>query len=319
MPDSASVSTGILLVNLGTPDNPSPEGVRRFLNEMLSDRRIVDLPKLLWWPVLHGIVLRTRPAKSAEAYRKIWTPEGSPQMALGRRLIDRLRDSQLTVEMGMTYRRPSISEGLNALLEAGVGRVVVLPLFPQYSGATTGAVFDQVSADLRRRRWIPELKFISDYHAAPGYIEALRQSALEHWRTHERPEHLMMSFHGLPKVNVERGDPYRTQCETTARLLAQALDLRAEDWSLSFQSRFGAQEWLKPYTDQQFKALARKGVRRLGVICPGFAIDCLETLEEIAIRGAETFRGQGGGSLDYIPALNDRADHAACLTKLVEP
>jgi ferrochelatase len=305
-----------LLVNLGTPDDPSPPAVRQFLKEMLSDRRIVDLPRIVWWPILHGIVLRTRPAKSAEAYRKIWTPEGSPQMAIGRRLIDRLRAAQLTVEMGMTYRRPAIAEGIEALLRAGVGRLVVLPLFPQYSGATTGAALDRVTAALRKHRHTPELRFISDYHADASYIEALRQSVLDHWRTHPRPQHLLMSFHGLPKKNCDRGDPYRTQCEATARLLAQALDLKPEAWSLSFQSRFGAQEWLGPYTDTRLKKLPGEGVKHLGVVCPGFAVDCLETLEEIAIRGAETFREHGGQSLDYVPALNDRDSHARLLARL---
>lgn len=317
MPENFPARTGVLLVNLGTPDDPSPAAVRQFLKEMLSDRRIVDLPRILWWPILHGIVLRTRPQQSAEAYRKIWTPEGSPQLALGRRLVDKLRAARLTVELGMTYRRPSIPQGIAALLNAGVNRLIVLPLFPQYSGATTGAVFDRVSAELRRQRRAPELKFVNDYHTAPGYIEALRQSVLEHWRTHGRPQHLLMSFHGLPKKNCDRGDPYRTQCEETSRLLAQALDLKSDEWSLGFQSRFGAQEWLQPYTAERIEELARDGVKRLGVICPGFAVDCLETLEEIAIRGAETFKEGGGQSLDYIPALNDRIAHAAFLTDLV--
>lgn len=317
MAELTSIRTGVLLANLGTPDDSSPPAVRQFLKEMLSDRRIVDLPKALWWPILHGIVLRTRPRKSAEAYQKIWTPEGSPQKVLGQRLIEKLRSAHLIVEAGMTYRRPSIAEGVSALLGVGIGRIVVLPLFPQYSGATTGAVFDQVSRYLEGQRRIPEFRFVSDYHAAPAYIEALRQSVLEHWSAHGRPEHLLMSFHGLPRKNCDRGDPYRDQCETTARLLAQSLDLRQEDWGLAFQSRFGAQEWLKPYTDHRFKELARKGVKKLGVICPGFAIDCLETLEEIALRGAETFREHGGESLDYIPALNDRGDHAEFLRRLI--
>ncbi len=317
MPEQAPINAGILLVNLGTPDDPSPAAVRQFLKEMLSDPRIVELPKLLWWPILHGIVLRTRPKKSAEAYEKVWTPDGSPQLVIARRLVEKLRRAELTVELGMTYRRPSIPEGLNALLKAGVKQVIVLPLYPQYSGATTGAVFDQVSAWARPRRWIPELRFISDYHALPAYIEALRQSVLEHWQTHERPEHLLMSFHGLPKRNCERGDPYRTQCEETARRLAQSLDLATEQWTLSFQSRFGAQKWLQPYTEETLKSLARKGMKRAGVICPGFSLDCLETLEEIAIRGAETFRESGGETLDYIPALNDTNRHVEYLTKVI--
>ncbi len=317
MPDRSPACTGVLLVNLGTPDDPSPASVRRFLREMLSDRRIVELPRVLWWPILHGVVLRTRPKRSAEAYRKIWTPEGSPQSSIARRLVDRLRRAQLTVELGMTYRRPSIAEGIAALLDTGIDSLTVLPLFPQYSGATTGAVFDQVTAELRRRRWIPELRLISDYHAAPGYIEALRRSVLEHWGSGARPQHLLMSFHGLPKRNCERGDPYRAQCERTARLLAQSLDLSNDEWSMSFQSRFGAREWLRPYTDEWLKDLARSGVKRLAVVCPGFAIDCLETLEEIALRGAQTFRAHGGESFSYLPALNDGPHHAEFLARLI--
>jgi ferrochelatase len=323
MSESISNRAGVLLVNLGTPDDPSPAAVRQFLKEMLSDPRIVELPKALWWPILHGIVLRTRPRKSAEAYDKIWTPEGSPQLViahrLARRLVEKLRRAELTVELGMTYRHPSIAQGLDALLAAGAGEITVLPLYPQYSGATTGAVFDQVSAWARPRRWIPALRFISDYHAQPAYIEALRQSVLEHWQGRERPGRLLMSFHGLPKRNCDRGDPYRTQCEATAHRLAQALDLRPDQWTLSFQSRFGAQEWLKPYTEDTLKQLARQGVKRLGVICPGFSLDCLETLEEIAIRGEETFRGHGGEALDYIPALNDSDWQVECLMRVLCP
>jgi ferrochelatase len=314
----APAKTGVLVANLGTPDDPSPPAVRQFLKEMLSDRRIVDLPAVLWWPILHGIILRTRPARSAEAYQKIWMPEGSPQMVFGRRLIDRMRATGLTVAMGMTYRRPSIAEGLKALREAGTTRLVVLPIFPQYSGATTGAVSDQLRVELKRNGWNPQLRFIENYHDAPGYIEALRRSVTEHWEHHGRPQHLVMSFHGLPKKNCDRGDPYRIQCEATASLLAQALRLKPEEWTLTFQSRFGAQEWLQPYTEPTLMELAGKGIKRIGVVCPGFAVDCLETLEEIAIRGAEVFREHGGESLDYIPALNDRADHAALLTELVE-
>jgi ferrochelatase len=316
-------TNGILLANLGTPADPSPAAVRRFLSEMLSDPRLVELPRILWLPILHGIVLRLRPQRSARAYQAIWTQEGSPQLAIGRRLVGALRTAlnqtvnvSAAVELGMSYGQPSIPEALVALQSVGAERIIVLPLYPQYSGATTASVFDRVTEELRRRRVVPELRFINEYHAAPGYIEALRQSVLDHWRIKGRAPHLLMSFHGLPKRNSDRGDPYAAQCEQTARLLAQALDLQEGEWSLGFQSRFGFQEWLKPYTVDSLTKLARNGLKRVNVICPGFAVDCLETLEEIAIRAGETFTHNGGESLDYIPALNDRGVHVNFLAKL---
>jgi ferrochelatase len=317
--------TGILIANLGTPDAPTPRAVRRFLAEMLSDRRIVELPRLLWLPILHGVVLRVRPRRTAASYRKIWTEEGSPQLAIARRIERALRSevagriSEFAgLELGMTYRLPRISEALRRLRDPRADRILVLPLFPQYSGATTAAVFDQVTRELQTWRSIPEVRFINEYHLAPGYLAALEASIREYWRDNGRGGHLLMSFHSLPKRSVALGDPYLAQCEATSQRIAATLGLGEQEWSISFQSRFGYQEWLRPYTADHLAQLARRGVRRLDVVCPGFSVDCLESLEEIAIRGQEQFEAAGGERLRYIPALNDRADHVAFLADLVE-
>jgi len=317
--------TGILIANLGTPDAPTPRAVRRFLAEMLSDRRIVELPRALWLPILHGIVLRVRPKRTAAAYQKIWTDEGSPQLAIARRLERALRSEVADripafagLELGMSYRLPRIAEALRRLRNPRADRILVLPLFPQYSGATTAAVFDQVTRELQTWRSIPEVRFVNEYHLAPGYLAALGSSIRESWRENGRGEHLLMSFHSLPKRSVALGDPYLEQCQATAQRLATALELGDQAWSISFQSRFGYQEWLRPYTADQLAELAKRGTRRLDVVCPGFSMDCLESLEEIAMQGREQFMKAGGERLNYIPALNDRADHISFLASLVE-
>jgi ferrochelatase len=315
---------GVLLVNTGTPDAPTPTAVRRFLAEMLSDPRLVELPRALWLPILHGVILPIRPRRSAHAYRQIWTPAGSPQLVFLRRLASELRSvlsethAELAgVEIGTCYGQPSIANALGALRDSGAQRLVVLPLFPQYASVTTASAFDRVTAELRRWRSMPEIRFINEYHATPDYIAALRASVLEHWRAHGRAEHLLMTFHSQPARCLERGDPYHSQCHNTARLLAQALGLGEREWSLSFQSRFGFEPWLEPYTDALVRRYAAEGIRRLDTICPGFAVDCLESLEEIEIRARETFIAAGGESLRYIPALNDRAEHVDCLATLI--
>jgi ferrochelatase len=317
--------TGILIANLGTPDAPTPRAVRRFLAEMLSDRRIVELPRAVWLPILHGIVLRVRPKRTAAAYRKIWTEDGSPQLAIARRIERALRSEVAGripefagLELGMSYRLPRIAEALRRLRDPRADRILVLPLFPQYSGATTAAVFDQVTRELQAWRSIPEVRFVNEYHLAPGYLGALEASIREFWRDNGRGEHLLMSFHSLPRRSVALGDPYLEQCRATAQRLASALGLGAEGWSISFQSRFGYQEWLRPYTADRLAELAKRGTRRLDVVCPGFSMDCLESLEEIAMQGREQFEKAGGERLSYIPALNDRADHVAFLASLVE-
>ncbi len=322
--DDTRPPIGVLLINTGTPDAATARGVRRFLAEMLADPRLVELPRALWLPILHGVILRVRPHRSARAYRKIWTPEGSPQLVILRRLardlsstLERTIAAPIAVEVGMCYGQPSIPGALAALRDSGAQRIVVLPLFPQYAGVTTASAFDRVSAELRRWRCVPEMRFINEYHAAPGYIEALHLSVLEHWSKNGRAGHLLMSFHSMPLRCFQNGDPYHSQCQQTARLLARALQLDEGEWSIGFQSRFGWQEWLRPYTDELVRRHAAAGKKRLDAICPGFAVDCLESLEEIAIAARATFLAQGGESLAYIRALNDREQHVRFLALLI--
>lgn len=319
-----SGDTGVLLANLGTPDAPTPSAVRRFLAEFLSDPRVVDLPRLLWLPLLYGVILQVRPRKSARAYREVWTEEGSPllvnTLALERGLAARL--AQLLPEpvaavTGMTYGKPSIAAALRQLQAAGCRRLVVLPLYPQYSATTTAPVYDRVDAALAALAWQPELIRIEDYHADAGYVGAIADSLAPQVRALASGAHLLFSFHGLPQRYVDAGDPYQSQCRTTARRVAERLALPADAWSVSYQSRVGRERWLTPYTEERLVELAGAGTRRLAVVCPGFAVDCLETLEEIAMRGRDAFLGAGGGQFEYVPALNDSAAHVECLAQLV--
>ena len=316
---------GVLLVNLGTPDAPNTSAVRRYLAEFLWDPRVVELPRPLWWLILHGVILRTRPAKSAEAYRKIWTDDGSPlllnSLDIARQIGDRLGarlSGNTAVTLGMSYGQPSIRTALDELHAANVRRIVVLPLYPQYSGSTTASVFDAVTAELSRRRWVPELHFINHYHDARGYIAAVASGIRDDWDQHGRGDKLLFSFHGLPQQMLLDGDPYHCQCQKTARLVAESLELGDEDWLVTFQSRVGRAEWLRPYTDETIEQLGKQQLARLDVVCPGFAADCLETLEEIAMQNNELFVGSGGGQLHYIPALNGREAHVAFLCRLIE-
>ena len=317
----SGAATGALLVNLGTPDAPTPAAVRRFLAEFLWDPRVVEAPRWVWWFALHGVILRIRPARSAHAYRQIWTPEGSPLLLHTRALVDGVRGAlqrhlPATVVLGMTYGSPGIPAALEQLRSAGVRRLVVLPLYPQYSGTTTASVFDRVTSHLQRWRWVPDLRFIGNYHDETAYIDAIAASIREHWRTHERG-HLLFSFHGVPHRYLLAGDPYHCQCQKSARLVAERLGLEASAWSISFQSQVGRDEWLRPYTDATLLKMAREGQRRVSVVCPGFATDCLETLEEIAIRNRALFMANGGEFYDYIPALNAIDAHAELLAELI--
>lgn len=314
---------GVLIVNLGTPDSPTPRDVRRFLGEFLWDPRVVEMSRPLWWLILHGVILRIRPRRSAHAYAQIWTPEGSPLLyhskALARSLSQELEKrlgEDIPVALGMTYGNPSITAALSALHAAGVRRLVVLPLYPQYSGSTSGSVFDRVSRALSRWRWVPEVRFIGQYHDDPSYIDAVAASILEHWRT-TGAKHLLFSFHGLPQRFLLAGDPYFCQCHKTARLVAMSLGLKEGDWTVSFQSRVGREAWLKPYTDEVLTRFAAGEQRRVTVVCPGFATDCLETLEEIVLRNRADFLTHGGETLDYVPALNATAAHASVLANLI--
>jgi ferrochelatase len=316
---------GVLLVNLGTPDAPTPAAVRRFLAEFLWDRRVIDAPRWLWWLALHAVILRVRPARSAHAYRQIWTSDGSPLLVHSRALAERVGAAlgatragfDASVALGMSYGSPSIRDALAQLRSAGARRLIVLPLYPQYSGTSTASAFDRVTAELQRWRRVPDLHFIAGYHDEPAYIDAVCAGIREHWRTRERA-HLLFSFHGIPRRYVQAGDPYHEQCLRTARLVAARLALGEADWSTSFQSRVGREEWLRPYTDELLLQYARQGPRRLTVVCPGFAADCLETLEEIAIRNRAAFLANGGESCDYVPALNADDAHVGLLVDLIE-
>lgn len=314
---------GVLLANLGTPDAPTPDALRRYLAEFLWDSRVVEIPRLPWWVILHGAILRLRPARSARKYQLIWTPEGSPLLAIGRRqqaavaaaLAQRF-PGPIPVALGMRYGNPSIAAALAELRDAGARRLLVLPLYPQYSAATTASTFDAVTAELRAWRWLPELRFIARYHDEPGYLDALAESVREARR--EWPgERLLFSFHGLPKRTLLAGDPYHCHCQKTARLVAERLELPPEQWAVAFQSRFGRAEWLQPYTGALLAEWAKTGVKSVDVICPGFAADCLETLEEIAIENRQTFLESGGERYRYIPALNDTPAHIDALADLI--
>ena len=315
---------GVLLANSGTPDSPSVRDVRRFLAAFLGDRRVVELPRALWLPFLHGVVLRTRPRRSARKYRRIWTAEGSPLSILSQQLKSALAGTlaqrvlaPFSLELGMLYASPSIPEALQRLRESGAQRILVVPLFPQYCGASTGPVYDQVTAELRRWRWLPELRFIAEYPDHPGYIEALRSSVEQHWQIHGRTRHLLVSFHGVPERYFHQGDPYYCKCQKTARLLADELMLKEDEWSVSFQSRVGPVKWLQPYTSDVVRQLAARGVQQLTVVCPGFALDCLETLEEIEMENRELYLKAGGRVFQYVPALNARPEHARFLADLI--
>jgi ferrochelatase len=318
-------SLGVLLVNLGTPDAPTTSAVRRYLRQFLWDPRVVEIPRPLWWLILNAFILPFRPASSAKNYRKIWTDDGSPLLvhsqdiadSVARQLAARV-SGVVNVELGMSYGQPSIESALDKLFREGAQRVVCLPLYPQYSGTTTGSVFDDVTRTIGKRRWVPDFRFISQYHDARGYIAAQAQNIREYRERHGQGERLLFSFHGLPQQTLVNGDPYHCQCLKTARLIAESLDLGEDEWQVSFQSRLGRAEWLQPYTSDVVTGLGEAGVTRLDVVCPGFAADCLETLEEIAMQNAEFFKEAGGGELHYIPALNARDDHVAFLTRLIE-
>ena len=318
-------SLGILLVNLGTPDAPTPAAVRRYLRQFLWDPRVVEYPRILWWLILHGITLRLRPSRSARAYQKIWTEQGSPLLVHSRDVANALQtqikarlSGAVHVELAMSYGQPSIAAGLDKLHALAARRIVVLPLFPQYSASTTGVVFDAVTSALSRRRWVPEFRFVNHYHDSPGYISAHAANIRDYWDRHGRGDKLLFSFHGLPIEMLHNGDPYHCQCHKTARLIAASLELDDDEWLIAFQSRSGRGEWLQPYTDSVLTGLGESKLARVDVVCPGFVVDCLETLEEIVIRYAELFVNSGGGALQYIPGLNARDDHVAFLSRLVE-
>jgi ferrochelatase len=313
--------SGVLLLNLGTPDAAEAGAIRRYLAEFLSDRRVVELPRAVWWPVLHGWVLPFRPSRLVHAYQSIWSEEGSPLLAVSRAqcaALQRHLGNSVPVVLAMRYGQPSIARALGELDARDVRRLLVLPLYPQYSGSTTGSSLEAVYHALMQRRWIPELRSLASYHDHPAYVDALAQSVQQQASEHGACDHLLMSFHGLPRRYVLDGDPYFCQCHKTARLLAERLGLAADQWSTAFQSRFGRSPWVGPATDARLGELAASGVRRLRVICPGFSADCLETLEEVNIRYRRQFLNAGGEHFDYVPALNDTPMHMALLAALVD-
>jgi len=316
---------GVLLINLGTPQAPTPQAVRAYLKEFLSDPRVVELPRIVWWPILNLLVLPRRSKASAARYQQIWTRDGSPlavytqknALLLHGYLGERLRTA-LVVDYAMRYGSPPISERIETLIAQGCERILLLPLYPQYAGSTTATAFDAASSALARTRKAPEIRRIADFHDDSGYIRALESSVRDFWMKRGRPSVLVMSFHGVPRRTVERGDPYERHCRATARLLAEALGLAPDAFRVTFQSRFGAAEWLKPYTAEVLTELGRAKTACVDVICPGFICDCLETLEEIAIEGKALFLAAGGREFRYIPCLNDRHEWIAALTDLAE-
>ncbi|MDP4299227.1 ferrochelatase [Leptothrix discophora] len=312
---------GVLLVNLGTPDAPQTDAVRRYLAEFLSDPRVVEIPRALWLPILHGIILRVRPAKSAAKYASVWTPEGSPLAVWTRKQATLLqgylgeRGEQVVVSWAMRYGRPDMAGALDQLKQQGCDRILVLPMYPQYSGTTTASVWDGLSDWCATQRNLPEIRFVKQHHDDAAYIDALAARVTEFWQREGRGDHLLLSFHGVPERTLHLGDPYHCQCLKTGRLLRERLGLNKDQMSLSFQSRFGKAKWLEPYTEATLKALAKRGVKHLQVFCPGFPADCLETLEEIAIEGRHDFLQAGGQRYDHIPCLND---HPAWIRALVD-
>ncbi|HWH84159.1 MAG TPA: ferrochelatase [Burkholderiaceae bacterium] len=312
-------TTAVVLCNLGTPDAPTPAAVRRYLAEFLSDRRVVEIPRALWWLILHGVILRTRPAQSAQKYAKIWTANGSPlkvwtekQATLLRGYLGQ-RGHAVEVRYAMRYGAPSIASVLDELKAKGATRVLVLPLYPQYSATTTASVSDAVCRWAQNVRSLPELRFVNRYHDDPGYIGALAKRVEDHWMAHGRPDKFVLSFHGVPRRTLTLGDAYHCECQKTARLLRERLELGADELLVTFQSRLGRAEWLQPYTEPTLVALAKQGVARVDVMCPGFTSDCLETLEEIDIAARAAFLNAGGREFHYLPCLNDQHEWMAAL------
>ena len=314
----------ILLVNLGTPDAPTASALRRYLAQFLWDPRVVEIPRPVWWLILHGVILRLRPAKSAAKYAAIWTEAGSPLLTWTVRQAQALqttlqgRGHAVSVHPAMRYGNPALDKTLDTLHASGVTRVLVLPLYPQYAAATTASSVDAVADWARRSRRLPELRFVNHYHDDPGFIAALAASVREHWSRHGRGQKLVMSFHGVPARSLALGDPYHCECHKTGRLLAEALGLATDDYLVTFQSRLGRAQWLQPYTEPSVKQLAAQGIHHIDAICPGFAADNLETLEEIAMEAKDAFLQAGGRQFNVVPCLNDRPDWIDALGDLAE-
>ncbi|MDP4546274.1 ferrochelatase [Marinobacter sp. MDS2] len=316
---------GVLVTNLGTPDAPTPSALRKYLAEFLWDPRVVEVPRPLWWLILHGVILRIRPRRSAKAYAGVWSPEGSPLLVHTAKQAEGIREalqakygSNVVVGFAMRYGNPSIPRVLDEMQQQGVNKLLVLPLYPQYSASTSASTFDAVSKDFMGRRWLPDFRFVSHYHDFPPYIEAMAQHIEAHWAEHGRKQKLILSYHGIPLKYLLKGDPYHCECHKTSRLLAERLGLNSEEYLTTFQSRFGREEWLQPYTDETLKSLPANGVKSIDVFCPGFSADCLETVEEIDEENREYFMEAGGEAFAYIPCLNATPGHIDALVQLVE-
>jgi ferrochelatase len=315
---------GVLLINLGTPDEPTTSSVRRYLSEFLSDPRIVEIPKIIWWLILNLIILNIRPKKSRDLYRKIWLKEGSPLLVISKNIVNKLKkpeysfsQNSIVIDLAMRYGNPSIKKALESFKNENINRLVIIPMFPQYSAATTASIFDKISLELRSWRNIPDIRFLSSYHDNAHYINACAQKIKSSWEKKEKAKKLVFSFHGLPQVNLHKGDPYHCYCHKTARLIAKDLNIDEKDYIVTFQSRFGAQVWLQPYTDEVLEKLASDGIDSVDIFCPGFLCDCLETLEEINMQSKENFLAKGGKSFNYITALNDEKNSTDALANII--
>lgn len=315
---------GVLITNLGTPDAPTKAALKPYLKEFLSDPRVVEVPRLLWYFILNGVILRFRPKRSAKAYETVWTERGSPllfhtqdQAAALEKTLKATWGDDLVVDFAMRYGRPALSDALENMMQKGVRKLLVLPLYPQYSASTTASTFDALAKDFMKRRWIPELRFMTHYHDFPPFIEAAAKRIERHWAQYGRADKLLFSYHGIPLRYLKNGDPYHCECYKTSRLLAERLGLSHSEYLTTFQSRFGREEWLQPYTDMTMKALPKQGVTSVQVFCPGFSADCLETIEEIGEENREYFMESGGKRYEYISALNVESEHIDALTQLI--
>ena len=315
---------GILLVNLGTPDAPTTSAVRKYLAEFLADPRIVEIPRIIWWLILNLIILNIRPRKSRDLYKKVWTQDGSPLLVTSKKIVNKLKksknissDKNLSIDLAMRYGNPSIKKALDNFKDNNINRLAIIPMFPQYSAATTASIFDKISSEIKLWRNIPDVRFLSTYHDEPSYILACAERIKTFWKSKSKSKKLVFSFHGLPQVNLHKGDPYHCYCHKTARLVANELNLNEDEYIVTFQSRFGTQVWLQPYTDEILTGLAKDGIDSVDIFCPGFLCDCLETLEEINMQSRENYILSGGKIFNYIPALNDCDENIDSMEKII--
>jgi ferrochelatase len=320
----ASPRRGVLLCNLGTPDAPRTSELRRYLKQFLSDPRVVEVPRLIWWLILNLIILRIRPRRSAKLYKSVWTKDGSPLLVHSqaqadgvKKLLDEKYDREIPVVLGMRYGNPSIESAINELTEQNVREITILPLYPQYSGATTGSTFDAVADVFKKTRWVPQLNFINGYHQSEAFLDALCVSINRHIEKHGQPDKLLMSYHGTPQSYLKKGDPYHCLCHQTTRLIVERMGLDADKVMTTFQSRFGREPWLQPYTDKTLETMPEEGIKHVAIMCPGFSSDCLETIEEINMEARESFIHAGGEQFHYIPCLNDDPEHIEALASIV--